>query len=242
MTDTDITTAVSSFLAVPDVLGEGEGRELLTQFEDLAANHIRRSADELTIGIIYLNAIREHDLFTYGGYEEWGPYLDDFKAQRGFSRSLIYENLKVARLAMGGMALNEDEVLMLGIPRLKPVTRLVKVYNRETGEITQLASGVADKLAEFPGETDGQRLGEWVRENLNPEEDTVATVHSLLDKELPYKVKHQFFPVRNFEGALTDVAWEAVYPDGTDEAGHSMEEMPQHVQGEFFSRLRIREG
>ena len=242
MTDTINTegsTTIATVPTIPSEMTEGEGRELLTRFQDLAANEIRRSTQALTVGIMHLNTIREHRLFTYGGYQDWGAYLADFKDQQGFGRATIYGNLKVLRLMMGGLGLNEETVLLFGVPRLRPITDVIKDYNRETGEIESLANGVADKLLSLglPGETDGERLGHWVEANLDPETDTVSTIHDLLDSELPHKVKYRWFPVTLQDGTVTDVSWEAVHPDKDSEQGYSLTEMPKHVQHAFFKRI-----
>jgi len=223
--------------SIPSVIkSEEEGQSLLLDLERHAVSHIRVSSEALTRSILCLDAIREHSLYSYNGYDDWGSYLRDFLDQYGLSRSWAYEYLKVARLAMGGMGLSPQELLNYGIDAIKPVTNLVQDYNRVTGEIRQLVPGVEEKLN--GGDEPGEKLASFVRKRIASDESS-ATVKNLLKAELPTEAEYGFGWVYNSEGHKVNIRWWVIYPNGKSEEGYSIREMPEHVALRLSRQGRI---
>lgn len=228
---------MSSPLTIPDVLTKEEGRKLLLQLENEAANRIKKSSQELSLGILALNKIREHGLFHYGGYSAWNAYLQDFIDQRAISRALAYDNLKVARLALDGMGFTETEFTEYGVYLLRPIVGKVDTYKRESGEIRALKPGLEERLP--PAETPGKQLAAWTRSEVDPKTDTPKTVRQKLKQDLPHKTEYKFYREWDGDGNLVEIPWSAIHPDGKEEIGDGLRDMPYHVQEELMRRVKF---
>lgn len=143
--------------------------ERLQMFQTLdmvAAECFNKSQEELSKAIVALNAIRENALYLDGGFETWNDYLSNFLGTNGISRSLVYENLAVARLASGA-GFNENEIVEYGLYTLKPWFSRdgpILEYDRKTGEITKVVAAVEEKLPD--GDNYSSRYGEFVRQRV----------------------------------------------------------------------------
>lgn len=222
------------------IIAQEEGQSLLLHHQERAIECLRESKKVFTKGILHLNTIREDRLFSYGGYATFEEYLTAFREQNGFSRSLAFSDLKLIRLARGGMNLPVEKIQEIGIHNLRPFEPLIQTYNRVSGKIKALAPGVEEKLEDYAGETPGQKLGSFIIENVS-EEDVVASVRGLIESELPYRTEYMYNKIFSEAGEWVNICWEARYPNGTEENGYSLADMPQHVREDIERRLRISE-
>jgi hypothetical protein len=147
-----------------DILTPERGLVLFQELNLCAEEHLANSKNELTAAFVALDLIREHMLFSYGGYNDWRGYLNDFLDQNGTSRSLGYENLAIVRIARAS-TFSAQDILDYGLYTIKPFFERgspVLDYDRATGEIKELAQNVEEMIP--PGDSLGERYGTWVKE------------------------------------------------------------------------------
>ena len=217
--------------------------EALKRFQELdayAAKCLDDSKDQITQAILALDTIRSEGLYLQGGYQDWKSYLKDFMDQNGVSRSLAYDNLAVARLASRA-GITQEEVQGFGIYPLKPFFEKggpVLEYDRNTGEILQIAEPVADELPD--GEDLSLRYGEWVRENID-EGDPSSVVRSNVKSKIG-GLAYSFVPYYE-SGSWTGMFWSREegenYKEGYLWFRPNQQEMPTDVKEEMFRLLKV---
>jgi len=148
----------------PEVMTPENGLKIFQELDALAAKHLEKSKNELTSAFVALNMIREFAYYSFGGYDDWRSYFDDFLDHNGVSRSLGYENLAIVRLAIAS-GISENEVMGYGLYTIKPFfdrSSPIIEYDRATGEILQISDIVEKLLPE--GDCLNTRYGEWVKD------------------------------------------------------------------------------
>jgi len=220
-------------------LTKQEGLALFQKLDAEASRSIEDSRTLLCRAIIALNRIREGGLFTFGGYEDWASYLEDFRKHNGNSRGLVYEDLKVARLAKGAQFTDED-LLEYGIKTIKPYFETggpVIRYNRRTGEIMEVVPEIVPELPE--GDTLGERYGEYVRSRVEAGEPASIVRHRL-QGDLGKK-KISFMAIYK-DMRLNGITWAVEegnnYVDGTI-VFKPLKNIPEDVELEILRLLRI---
>lgn len=152
------------------VLTQEEGLDRFTALDHAAGEHLNQSKQHLTEAFLALDEIREHSLYTYGGFEDWASYCEGFIDQYGVSRSLMYENLAIVRKAKRAGIL-APEIREFSLPTLKPWFETggpIQSYDRYTGEVKALDKDVLNALPE--GSDLSSRYGALVREKATEQE------------------------------------------------------------------------
>lgn len=146
------------------LITQDEGLALFQALNHQAEEHLHNSKDAFTSAFICLNRIREQALYTYGGYDDWGSYYDDFLAHNGVSRSLGYANLATTRIAKR-CGFSEDEIQNYGLVALNPWFEKGPIvrYDRATGEVLAVDESIFGLLES--GEL-SQSYGEYVKEHV----------------------------------------------------------------------------
>lgn len=220
-------------------LTKTEGLAEFQRLDAIAGEYIESSKVALCKAIIALNQIRERGLFSYGGYEDWASYLEDFRKHRGISRGLVYERLKVARLAKSAH-FTDDDIEEIGLTTIKPYFETggpVLRYNRRTGEIIEVDPQIVPKLPE--GETLGERYGEYVRTQVDAGEPASLVRHRLQDE---LKKKKIMFMGGYRDMELCALTWTREEGDDYDEGTILLKPtkpVPEDVELEFLTLLRI---
>ncbi len=206
-------------IRIPHIIKKDDGVVLLADVQGKALFHLNKSGREMTTAMAYFHAIREHGLYVYGGYNTWGEYLAEIAEQTGFSKTWIWKNLRVMRIALAnGIPLNR--VLELGIDRLSILIEgIVDKYDAFTGKIEGMALESDDYT---------QTLGLLV-DQIEPNEPK-AFIYELVERVAPRKEDViTLRAVFDDQNRWIDLRWVISHPDGNAEAGSSMKEMPLAV-------------
>lgn len=216
---------------------EEEGRQALSLLQETATLALRQSKRELETGIICLHLIREHRLYSYGGYDDWRAYLSDFLDSESISRSLAYDLLRVVRLWTNGCGLSLDDLPGFGLYTARAALyKTVEKYDRSTGEVIAVNPYLTTKL-DGRGSL-GEQTGRWVIEHVPP--GVSAVMVSQVTASVTNKLYVTFKPVRQ-AGKIVDVRWSATLPGG-DQAEGLLAQMPAAIENEFLRMLNVREG
>ena len=206
-------------IRIPRFMRKKEGEVLLAGIQDKALFHLKTSAHEMTTAMAYFHAIREHGLYVYGGYETWGEYIEEIAQQSGFSKTWIWKNLRIMRIALAN-DVPLQKILELGIDRLRILIEgIVDKYDPYTGKIEEMYLESDDYA---------QTLGLLV-EQIEPDEPK-AFIHELVERVAPRRQDIVTLrAVFDDQNRWVDLRWVISHPDGSAEAGGSMKEMPLEV-------------
>lgn len=226
-----------------NILTDKEGLAQFQHLDSKASNHLKLSKMNMTEAFICLNGIRDRALYTFGGYNDWRSYYQDFLDHNGVSRSLGYENLAVTRLAARA-GFSDDEIRHYELYTIKPYFEHggpIKKYDRATGKIQELVPlyDSDGNLVEIPKEGLSVWFGEYVKDridaNLPPSEVRKQVSQDTQSTEIRFT---PFFQ----EGELKGMSW--YYEKGDEwEEGRIMSDawlsMPLIVRLEMFRLLKV---
>lgn len=225
-------------MSVQILLSREEQTELFRRLEAQASECFYLSKNVITEGFLILNRIRTERLFVHGGYTDWKSYLESFLDHNGISRSLVYENLHVLRLASAAGFTN-DEIAHFGMYAIRPyfesgALKPIQDYDRATGEITVLQPALMAKLPQTDDITSA--YGSFVKSLIQPG-DPPAMSRTNLAIEMESEIVF-FSPVLE-DGKTVNIEW--LHTRGEKVLGNGyLKDMPQYIQEELSRRLHRR--
>ena len=165
-----------------------------------AGKRFKAGCLEITRAGIWLEIIREHKLYEFGGFKNWTAFLDNWVETGARGRSRVLDMLMAMRIWKGETINRPLEELLLfeeGVASIEPILvgpkRIIDDagnggYNTRTGEIQKLKREWEDRL-------DGDTVAEKVNVLIDslPKEATKVSTRNMLSDEIP-KAKCEFFP------------------------------------------------
>jgi len=184
-----------------DILSDKEKGSAFFRFADeQASSRFKLGWQEITRAILWLDIIRQHDLWKFGEFKNWTNYLDNWIENGARERTRVRDALSVIRMWTGPNTNREPSELVLfeeGIASVEPIfsgdrSPIAKAsdggYNPRTGEILKLKPEWEGKLV---GNTPGEQINSLVDEL--PKSTTKTQTRDMLRNEIP-KADCKFFP------------------------------------------------
>ena len=193
---------------------KGAGLAYLNHAEQQATLHYLRSQEHYTKCILWLHIIREHELWTFGGFKNWSQYIENWIATGAKGRTMVLDSLKAVRLWTGPTInrlpaeLTQYEEGISSIePLFDPKNGMVEDYNNRTGEIEKLRDEWEVKL---PGNTMGEKIGSFIDEL--PKDTTKVNTRDLVRDEIPEE-KIELYPWWK-DGKVVGIVFKMYTKDG----------------------------